>query len=796
MSNKKITIKHNFSLKKEILKYINYWKWFAFSLLTSLLLAVLFLIIKNPIFNNKTTILIKETEESRGISELAAFKDFNTLEGNNDKNDEIEIINSTTLIKKVVDSLKLNIVQEATIDFRTVDIYDITPIKVDFSWNKIGYRKKIKTLKKIIITLVDDNNFIIDYQNENIDEQQYKYGTPINLKQGVLTISKSVFFEANKSLKEDLTLDSVKKINITIHPSDYYAAELQKGILVAAKTKTSNVLDISIKNSNRSKANHLLDNLIYQYNKDAMADKNKVAYNTDIFLSKRLNILSRELDSVEKIKVLFKKNNSLTDIQKESELFIKNITESENKLVDLEIQHSLTRLILNYLTLPNKKNELLPVNVGINNSSIGDMILDYNKLVLEKNKLLSENSTELNPLVVSLNKNINANKLNLLESLKNEINNINLTKNDYKKQEQKIKQKISSIPGIEKDYINIERQQNSKQNLYLYLLKKKEENDITMSVVTPVAKIIDKSNSSNKPTFPKPIMILMFALLIGLTLPFSIIYVLDILNTKVNTLDEIKEIMGDIPIMGETIKLKKNESDVITKNDRSVLGETFRIIRTNINYFLSSKKRESKAFRIFVTSSIKGEGKTFVSFNVMLSLVDSNKKTIIIGGDIRNPKLSRYTKKNIRVTGLTNYLNDKDTSLKSIINTVNFADRDFDVIESGIIPPNPSELLLNHRFEELLSELETIYDYIIIDTAPTMLVTDTFLINKTADLNLYIIRSSYSEKDLLPYIKDLNENKRINNMGLVLNDVKKNKSGYGYGYGYGNDINKKWYQFY
>lgn len=794
MSNKKIIIKQNFSLKKEILKYLNYWKWFVFSVVISLFSAVIFLKIKNPIYNNKTTILIKESEESRGLSELAAFKDFNTLEGSNDKNDEIEIINSGTLVKRVVDSLKLSIIQEAKIGFRTVDIYDITPLKVDFKWNEIGYRQKAKNIKDILITLVDDHKYNINYPKENINKE-YNYNSPINLEQGVLTISKSVFFNENMSLDKDPTIDAIKEINITIHPSDFFSTELQKGILVAAKTKTSNVLDVSIKHSNRKKANDLLDNLIYQYNKDAMTDKNKIAFNTNIFLTKRLKILSKELDSVEQIKVLFKKDNGLTDIQTESELFIKNITDSENKLVELEIQLSLTELIIDYLTSSDRTNELLPSNVGINNNNISDMIVDYNKIVLEKNKLLLESSTELNPLVVSLSRDIDSKKINLLESLRNEINNIKVIKNDYKSQKSRTKTKISLIPGIEKDYIDIERQQNSKQNLYLFLLKKKEENDITMSVVTPVAKIIDKSSSSNSPTFPKPIMILAFALIVGLALPFSIIYALDILNTKVNTINDVKEIVGDIPVMGETLKIKKNENDVINKNDRSILSETFRIIRTNVNYFLSNKKRENKAFRIFITSSVKGEGKTFVAFNLMLSLVDTSKRTIIIGGDIRNPKLNRYLKNDKKQTGLTNYLYNKDITTESIIHNVSFADRNFDVIESGRIPPNPSELLLNNRFEELLSELENTYDYIIVDTAPTMLVTDTFLMSETADLSLYVIRASYSEKDLLTYIKDLKENNRIKNMGLVLNDVKTNKSGYGYGYGYGDKSHKKWYHF-
>lgn len=791
-NKQKYLVKKDFSLKKEILKYFVHWQWFILSLFLCVAIAVVFLKITNPIFNNKTTILIREAEESRGFSELAAFKDFDILEGANDKNDEIELIKSESLIYRVVDSLDLYVQQNAKIGFRDTDIYDISPLEIKFVWKAIGYREKRKAMKDLLISIDSENQYQLEYEEENV-KGVFNFQEPVVFEQGVLLVNKSAFFKANTNLKKHKKIQPIEEIKINIYPKNYFTSELSKAIVVAPKSKSSNVLEISLKHANGKKANDVLDNLVYQYNKDAMEDKGLVARNTDVFINERIRIISKELDSVESNKVLFKKTNELTDIKSESEVFVKEISDSKKRLLDIETQLDLTDAMIKYLKSNSRSSDLLPANIGIDNISIHNAITDFNKLVLERNRLLSENATEFNPFVVSLNNDIASQRQNLVESLKNQKLSLQITRKDFNKEKAKINTKIRSIPKIEKDYLDIERQQNIKQNLYLFLLKKREENSISMAVASPVAKIIDKSITSNKPIFPKAIVLLAIALVFGLGIPFAIIYMKELLDTKVNTRLDIRNILNDVPVLGEVIALKKNQKATIGLNDRSALGESFRIMRTNFNYFAKSRKREGKALRVFVTSTIKGEGKTFVSFNTMLSLADSNKKVVVIGGDIRNPKLNKYIETATFEVGLTNYLYDSSLKAKEIIKSINFEGRAISYIPSGRIPPNPSELLMNGRLKGLLAELESSYDIIIIDTAPTMLVTDTLLMTDSADVTIYVVRSGYTEKETLLHVREIQKEGKISNMAIVLNGVKQNKSGYGYGYGYNAQKKKKFF---
>lgn len=786
-TNKRYIIKKDFSLKKEILSYLVYWKWFACSVFICMIIAALFLKKSNPIFNSETTILIKEAEGSRGISELAAFKDFDILEGSNDKNNEVEIIKSKSLLSRVVDSLDLNIIQTSRIGFRNVDIYDISPIKVKFLWSPLGYREKRKAIKKIKITLLSASTYHFVYEKEG-GVNDYRFGEAVNLEQGVLVVDKSIFFESNQNLESKGKQAPIVNIDINIFPKNYYTSEISKALVVVPKNKRSNIINVSIKHANGVKANDLLDNLVYQYNKDAMEDKNLVAVNTDKFINERISIISKELDIVERNKVKFKKDNNFTDIKSESEIFVQEISDSQKKISDLTTQLDMTDAMIVYLMDDKRTSDLLPTNIGIESSGINSGILEYNKSVLDRNKLLLENATSHNPLVISLESNIKSQKNNLIESLRNQKRSLQITQNDFIEERKKMISKIRTIPKIEKDFLDIERQQNTKQNLYLFLLKKREENSISMAVTTPVAKIIDKSSSSNKPVFPKPIVILAMSLVLGLGIPFVVVYLKKLFDTKVNTRLDIQNILKEIPILGEVVKLKNNENASIGLNDSSVLGESFRIIRTNFNYFAGLKKQKDKALRVFVTSTIKGEGKTFISFNTALSLADANQKVLIVGGDIRAPELGRYLGKNRQEKGLTDYLYDKNCQVHDIVKQIEFEGRKISYIPAGRTPPNPSELLMNGRLPEAMDVLEKEFDVIVVDTTPTMLVADTLLMANTADVTMYVVRAGYTEKELLLHAREMHKEGKIKNMAVILNDVKQSRSGYGYGYGYNQHI--------
>lgn len=769
----------NFSIQRELKKYIIHWKWFLLSALLFIIIGGLYLKKTAPVYNSVSTILIKDDSEGRGLSELAAFSDLAGLSGgNNDIDDEVDIIKSKTIIATVIADLNLNISQFTKKGLRLVDLYGTSPVDVNFRFSNLSGANFKGDFGPFYIEIISKDKFRLIDEGMSTEKEFY-YGDKINHQLGEFLITKSVFFENNLSSE-----DPINKIQLSIKNVENSALDYQKNISAQAKSKRSSLLDISLKSTNKTKAFDFINTLVEQYNKEAIGDKNLVSKNTIEFVDQRLDRISKELNVVELNKTKFKQGNKLTDIKAEAQLFIDQVGGSQKSILENETQIDLNNSILNYLENKTDEFSLLPANIGINNQSINQSITSYNELILERKRLL-EGSTELNPLVKDLSYNIISIKANLIEALKNQKKNLELIKKELGKQQSKINTRMSSIPGIEKDFRVIERQQQIKENLYLFLLKKREEVSISMAVTAPPAKVIDRAYSSQFPIAPKKKIIILASLLLGLLLPFAIIYVKDLLDTKVNDKSDIEEFLKDTPVLVEVGRVKKGDSDILQVNDRSVLGESFRILRTNLNYLVKNKKRAGKAVRVFVTSTVKGEGKTFISFNTVLALADTKKKILVVGADIRNPQLHRYLQNNKNQKGLSEFLYDDSLVFSDVVNTVQFNNNEIHYVTSGRIPPNPSELLMNGRLEVLLDEVEDYYDYIIVDTAPTMLVTDTQIICESADVTIYVVRSGYTEKELLNYSKGLKKDGKIKNMAVVLNDVKADKIGYGYSYGYG-----------
>lgn len=468
---------------------------------------------------------------------------------------------------------------------------------------------------------------------------------------------------------------------------------------------------------------------------------------------------------------------------------------AEQEIFRIETQKLVINSIKEVLTSTDPYT-LLPAGLGIDDAGISGLIASYNTMVLERNANLTT-ATERNPVVEAITQQLDSLKENLLDNIESSLQSLNIELKELSQLEQYAEGQFSTFPGLEKGIRSIERQQQIKEQLYLFLLQRREESAISYAATSPVAKVIDPAFSGNAPVDPKPWLILVGGFVVGLLVPLLIIFIKNFLDTKVHHKGDLNPLIKNIPFLGEIPLVTGEDAGVIQLNDRSPLAESFRILRTNLAYLVQSRNRD-KGEVIFVTSTIKGEGKTFVSFNMARTLATTKKKVLLIGADIRNPKLHKYSGENLETKGLSDFLYNHDLNPSDIILSSDEGGIYTDIILSGSIPPNPAELFMNDRMKILLDDVVKKYDYIIVDTAPTMIVTDTLLISPLADTTLYVVRAGFTEKKLLDFPKELKQQGKVKGLAVILNDVDYSKFSYGakygyaygYGYGYGADKEK------
>ncbi|WP_298528386.1 tyrosine-protein kinase family protein [uncultured Christiangramia sp.] len=769
-------------LREELGKYTKHWQWFALGVLLCICVAFAYLRVTTPGYHTIASIIIKDEESKSPSSEMAAFADLGLLGGmgTNSIENEIGILRSKRMMTNVVKALNLNVTYLDDDAIKSPELYQNSPFFVQVL--KIDEKALSEYAKEsgnyFKFSLGKENDFkVINTETENI--YKGKIGQPLKLPfADVIVVENSdYFFNENKDLP-DLV---IKFSNMELVVSNY-RSKLQ----VNLTDKNSSLIELGLDDSVPEKAQDILDQLIFEYNQEAIQDKNLVARNTATFIDERLQIINEELDSVETGKENFKEANRLTDIEAESEMFIENVSDYNKREQEIGTQLELANTMISYLN-SDSGSDLLPANLGIQEQSVNTSIEEYNNLVLERNRILS-GSTGKNPVVKRLNSQIEQIRGNVLASFERLHSNLRVSQQELERQGSVINSKISAVPAKERQYRGIERQQNIKESLYLFLLQKREENSLSLAVTAPKAKIVDRAYSSTAPVSPKPKIILLAALILGLLIPFMIIYLKNLLNNKIESRDDLEKIANEIPLVGEIPQVARKENEMIMNNDRSVLAEAFRILHTNLQYLIVNIAEKEKGNTLFVTSTVKGEGKTLVSYNLALTLSSTNKRILIIGGDLRNPQLQRFEDDVRNKLGVSDYLANDSLKLEDlIVKSKNSNNLEF--LPSGSIPPNPSELWRRNKTGEMFKELEKHYDYIIVDTAPTILVTDTFLINKWADLTLYVVRAGYTEKKLLNFAKDAKKDGKLHDVSFVLNDVRLANFGYGnkYGYAYGEE---------
>ena len=766
--------------------YLKHWKWFVLGVLVALVLAFFKIRYSSPQYN--ATAKIQIVEDNAQGSELSAFQDLEMLSGGKNKvEDEIQSIISRSNFIQAVKTLKLNIKVEAVGKVIDNELYESPyPFNIEFkSSDSLLYTQKGSFLLNIV-----SKDVIGFTEEEDVASKSIKFNEVISTKVGDIIIT----------AKDDIINNYIgDKYRVSVVPVDDAAVSYKKKISITQVEKMSNVLDLSINTSSSEKSRDILNTLIMTYNENAIINQKYLADKTSEFINNRISKIYSSLTEIDSTAENFMEGRGITDIASQSNLNMNISAQSEQELQATTVQLNIAESMIN--SVSNESGYGLIVS-NLDNNAVQGTVGSYNQLAMQRKRLL-ESTGESHPDVIQLTRQMNSMKSNIISNLRSVANNYSVRANNLSKQLAKSNSKLYSAAGNSRGLNEISRDQDNMAALYQYLIRKREEAQIKAASTSPKCEIIDAAYNPTKfPMSPKKPIIYLASLILGLLVPFSIIYVKELLDNKIHNKLDLEKLVGSTPVLAEIPSMGKNAS-LVNKNDRSVLAESFRILRTNIDYLIQSKNNGRKNNIIYVTSSVSGEGKTFLASNLALIFANTEKKVLLVGADIRNPKLYTFFdapkekgNKRTKNTGLTEYLTS-DIKIKDIVKPTVYGETELDIIYSGKIPPNPAELLMSDKMRILLEEVSETYDYVIVDTAPMVVVTDTLLISKYSDQLLYVTRAGSTENKVIQHPIHLKEEGKINNLSFIVNDVPEADLGYGGKYGYGYGVNKKrwWHLF-
>lgn len=755
------------SLTDIIFDYLRYWRWFLISIVICLIIGVAVIFVTQKQYRSSLSILLNEDKGSGRSNAAAAelnLEALGLLSTTNNIENEIAILSSPDLMYLVVDTLNLQTVYYINEKLRKIELYEQSPFLVSFD---PVYRNSVGDIQFYIQKNGSEYEVYGTFKDYQINEKIQSFPTKIKLDN----------VELNIQLTGKKVIDG-EKYYVLIDDRSSTVASLCKRLSVSPYSKTSSVLNLGFIGNSTEKGGAILRELVKQYNEMNINIKNEIAYNTAIFINDRLKEISAELGSAEENVVNFKQNNQITDLSTEAQLFVQQTGMNEQKLMEVETQLNVISLIERFVNDPNNKFAVIP-NIGISDVGLTQIINEYNYKLLNSEGQLKGMGVE-NPGYIRLTEDIDNMHHSILSSLKNVKQTYNIAKQDILRQSSSTKSKVLSIPQQEKGLIEKVREQQIKEKLFLFLMQKREETNLSIASIANKARVIVSPQENIPPIAPRSPMIILVALVLGFLCPILIIYVTSLFKTHIKNRSELEK-LSDVSIVGQIARNEIKDQIVIQSNQNSAIAEMFRSLRNNLNFILGHKHNQV----ILVTSTTMGEGKTFISLNLAMSFALSHKKVLLIGADIRNPKLHKYMELTNK-KGLSDYLASEDDSWKDYVSDSGL-NHNLKIMQAGTIPPNPNELLMNSRLKEFLAIAKDEYDYVILDTAPVGLVSDTYLIDEYVDVTLYVVREGVTPKTAVNFMNAQKNEGKLINMYLVLNDSRLDgnyKYGYGKAYGY------------
>ena len=763
-------------------KYFIYWPWFVACVLVCVIGTYIYLRYQPPMYNIKSAVLIKEQDHSQqiGNNTFATIQDMGMLSMTSNFNNEIQILQSHTMVKKVVTDLELYINHSKDRSFGyDVPLYRNEPVKVYMNPEEADkLESSVKVHMDYNLNHQLNVKVIYTYHSEKkeLEASIENLPTAFPTEIGVLTFTPDT----------TITLDNPIALTATISTPTAAAASYCGNLSISPISKATTIAQINVMNTVKQRGIDFIYRLVHVYNQEANDEKNEVAQKTAEFIEERISIINKELGSTEDALATFKQRSRLTNLTSDAQMALQETSHYEQQLTENATQINLVQYLENYIHTPSNANEVIPANVGLQDQNLANVINQYNTMIVERKRLL-RTSSENNPAVINMNSGVDAMRTTVQTTVNSVLRGLQITQKNLEREVRKYEGRVSDAPSHEKELISMSRQQEIKASLYIMLLQKREENAITLAATASNGRIIENPLATNTPVAPNKRIFMLSAVCLGLAIPVAIIYLINLLKYRIENRSDIEKITT-IPVVGELPKgsIPKGTygTILVRENKNSIMEESFRNLRTNLLFMLESEQKV-----IMFTSSQPSEGKSFVAGNLAVSMAYLGKKVIIVGMDIRKPGLNKIFNLTSCTEGITNYLsNPTQVNLFDIIQHSDLSPN-LDILPSGTIPPNPTELVSRAILENAISELKEQYDLVILDTAPIAIVTDTAIISRVADMCVYVCRADYTSKAVFQYINVLQRENKFKKLVTVINSIdmskRKNSFYYGYGHKYG-----------